>query len=31
MASVGFLYELVSLQLNKDCFDEKQDIPNTSI
>ena len=30
MALVGFRYELVSLDVNEVCFEEKQDIPNTS-
>ena len=29
MALVGFWYEPVSLDVNKVCFDEEQDIPNT--
>ena len=29
MALVGFRFEPVSLDLNKVCFEEKQDIPNT--
>ena len=29
MASVGFQYELVSLDVNKVCFDEEQKISNT--
>ena len=29
MTLVGFQYEPVSLDVNKVCFDEKQDIPNT--
>ena len=28
MALVGFQYELVSLDVNEDCFDEEQDMPN---
>ena len=28
MTLVGFQYEPVSLDVNKVCFDEKQDIPN---
>ena len=29
MALAGFQYEPVSSNLNKVCFDEEQDIPNT--
>ena len=29
MALVGFRFEPVSLDVNKVCFEEKQDIPNT--
>ena len=29
MASAAFQYEPVSLDVNKLCFEEKQDIPNT--
>ena len=29
MALVGFQYEPVSLDVNKVCFEEEQDIPNT--
>ena len=29
MALVGFKYEPVSLDVNKVCFEEEQDIPNT--
>ena len=29
MTLVGFQYEPVSLDVNKVCFDEEQDIPNT--
>ena len=29
MVLVGFQYELVSLDANKDCFQEEQDISNT--
>ena len=28
MALVGFQYEPVSLDVNKVCFEEEQDIPN---
>ena len=30
MALVGFQYELVSLDVNEICFEEEQDIPNTT-
>ena len=30
MALVGFQYEPVSLDVNEKCFEEEQDIPNTS-
>ena len=29
MAFIGFQYETVSLDVNKVCFEEEQDIPNT--
>ena len=29
VASVGFQYEPVSLDINEVCFEEEQDIPNT--
>ena len=29
MVLVGFQYEHVSLDVNKVCFEEEQDIPNT--
>ena len=29
MALVGFQYDPVSLDVNKTCFDEEQDIPHT--
>ena len=30
MALVGFQYDSVSLDVNEVCFEEEQDIPNTS-
>ena len=31
MASAGFQYEPVSLDVNEVCFEEEQDIPNTRV